>query len=144
MSFYMEHDAHKHSSFSFGRSFLIVLIFTMAYLTTITVQAQDVTSSGDAIQLTENNRAVITGTIVSAEDNVVIVNAAGKDMKVDLTDVKLKAPADDVFEAGMNVTVEGEMNGNDFGVPLVKARAITATAGPSSTYYQQRNPYAVP
>lgn len=144
MVFYMEPHAHKHSPVSLSRSFLIAVIFTMAYLTTITVQAQDVTASGDAIQLTENNRAVITGTIVSAEDNVVIVNAAGKDMKIDLTDVKLKAPADDVFEAGMNVTVEGEMNGNDFGVPLVRARAITATAGPSSTYYQQRNPYAAP
>ena len=47
-----------------------------------------------------------------------------------LDDVKLKAPADTVFEPGMLVSVDGKITGEDFGVPLVEATSVTATEAP--------------
>ncbi len=108
------------------RFFLAALMFIAAYFTTITVNAQ-----ADAIQLNANNTAVITGTVKEADENFLIVNSAGKDMKIVLDDVHLQGPADTVFEPGMTVSAEGRMTGDDFGMPLFKASSITATEAPA-------------
>ncbi len=126
-------SVHDRHAFSMHRLMYALLFFIAAYLTTITVHAQETLTTGDAIQLRANNEAVITGTVVSADGNVVVINSAGRDMKVDLDKVDLKTPAQNVFQEGMSVTVQGKMRGEDFGVPLVEATSITASSGPSTT-----------
>lgn len=105
---------------------LATLMFCAAYFTTITVQAQP--QAQDAIVLTEGKDAAIVGTVKEARENFIIVTTAGKDMKVVLDDVNLSGPAETVFTPGMTVTVDGEMKGDDFGVPLMSARTVTATS----------------
>ena len=126
-------SVQSHHGFSFIKLMYALLFFVAAYLTTINVQAQETLTTGDAIQLRANNEAVITGTVVSADGNVVVINTAGRDMKIDLDKVDLKTPAQNVFQEGMSVTVQCKMNGEDFGVPLVEATSITASSGPSTT-----------
>jgi len=130
----MNYRNDSHNTPNFHRIFFAAFMFMAAYLTTITVNAQTVVNapvstvtSGDAISLSSGERTVITGTIVDADENWVIINTAGKDMKVVLNDVDLNAEADEVFEIGMQVSVTGDMKGDDFGVPLINAKSITAT-----------------
>ncbi|PZQ47875.1 MAG: hypothetical protein DI551_02620 [Micavibrio aeruginosavorus] len=120
------------------KTILAILMFTASYLTTITVKANAQAEAGylgsdlapvqkDAIQLNANRTAVITGTVKEADENFLIIDSAGKEMKVILDDVHLQSPADTVFEPGMMVTVDGRMTGDDFGTPVVKAASVTAT-----------------
>ena len=104
--------------------FFAAMMFVAAYFTTITVQAQP----QDAIVLNESRAAATVGTVKEANENYLIVTTAGKDMKVVLDDVNLTGPAETVFTPGMTVTVDGEMKGDDFGVPLMSARSVTATS----------------
>lgn len=115
---------------STSRFFLGGLMFIAAYFTTITVHAQEMRPAPDVIQMNANAVTVITGEIVDADENWVIVNSSGKDMKIVLDKVKLKTEADEVFQKGMTVTVEGKITGDDFGTPLVEASSITATEPP--------------
>ena len=126
-------SVQSRPSFPLHKIMFGLLFFIAAYMTTITVHAQETITTGDAIQLKTNNEAVITGSVVSADGNVVIINSAGREMKVDLDKVGLKAPAQSLFQQGMAVTVQGKMDGEDFGVPLVKATSITASDGPTTT-----------
>ena len=103
--------------------FFAALMFLAAYFTTITVHAQQ-----DAIHLNSNKMATVVGTVKEANDNYLIVTSAGKDMKIVLDDVHMRGEADTVFTRGMTVTVDGLMSGDDFGVPLMKAKSITATS----------------
>ena len=112
----------KHRIFHHAR--IALVMFCVGYFTTITVNA------ADAIQLNANNTAVITGTVKEAAENYLIIDSAGKDMKIVLDEVHLKAPADTVFERGMLVSVDGEIKGEDFGVPIVEAKSVTATEPP--------------
>lgn len=100
------------------------LMFIAAYFTTITVQAQP----QDAIQLNSSNIATVVGTVKEADDNYLIVTSAGKDMKIVLDDVHMQGEADTVFSVGQTVTVDGQMKGDDFGMPLMSAKTITATS----------------
>lgn len=118
-------QTHSSSVFSAHRLFLAALMFLASYMITVRVNAQPATQ--DAIQLNANQGAVITGTIKEADENFVIIDSAGKDMKIVLNRVKMQGEADTVFQPGMSVTVEGKMDGNDFGMPLVEAYSITAT-----------------
>lgn len=118
-------QTHSSSVFSAHRLFLATLMFLASYMITVRVNAQPATQ--DAIQLNANQGAVITGTIKEADENFVIIDSAGKDMKIVLNRVKMQGEADTVFQPGMSVTVEGKMDGNDFGMPLVEAYSITAT-----------------
>lgn len=104
--------------------FLAALVFVAAYFTTITVHAQP----QDAIVLNSNKFATVVGTVKAADDNYVDIVTAGKDMRIVLDDVNLSGEADTIFTPGMTVTVDGIMKGEDFGVPLMSARSITATA----------------
>lgn len=118
-----------HSPQSHGathRLLLATLVFLASYMITVRVNAQ-VAAPQDAIQLNASQGAVITGTIKEADENFVIIDSAGKDMKIVLDRVKLQGEADTVFQPGMSVTVEGKMDGDDFGMPLVEAYSITAT-----------------
>lgn len=99
------------------------LMFIAAYFTTITVHAQQ-----DAIQLNSNNIATVVGTVKEANDNYLVVTSAGKDIRVVLDDVHMQGEADTVFTPGMTVTVDGKMQGDDFGVPLMDAKSVTATS----------------
>ena len=128
----------SRNSSSRSKFLLGAMIFTAAYLTTITVNAQETQATGDAIQLNENGSSVITGTIKDADENWVLIDSAGKDIRINLDRVELKDEADEIFTKGMMVTVDGEMEGNDFGVPVVDARSITATEAPGTQYYQDR------
>lgn len=102
---------------------LAALMFLAAYFTTITVQAQE-----DNISLGANKMASITGTVKEADENWVIVTTAGKDMKIVLDEVHLQGEADTIFTRGMTVTADGTMSGDDFGMPLMTAKVITATS----------------
>lgn len=112
-----------------ARIFLTGIIFVAAYFTTITVNAQTNAAPPDVIQLNEGDYSVMTGEIVDADENWIMINSAGKEMKIVLDKLNLKAEADEVFQKGMSVTVEGKITGDDFGVPLVRARSVTATEG---------------
>lgn len=103
------------------------LLFTCAYFMTITVNAQETVVPGDAILVQENNDAIITGTIVSLDDDSMRINASGKDMIVDLDNVDLNTEAGSLFQRGMKVSVRGELEGDDFGTPIIDARSVTAT-----------------
>ncbi len=103
---------------------IAVLMFCAGFFITIHVNA------ADAIQLNSNDTAVITGTVKEADENFIIIDSAGKEMKIVLDDVKLNAPADTMFERGMLVSVDGEIAGEDFGVPIIKAKSVTATEAP--------------
>ncbi len=109
------------------KSRIALVMFCVGYFTTVNVNAQ----GAGAIQLNSNDTAVITGTVKEADENFIIIDSAGKEMKIVLDDVKLKAPADTMFERGMLVSVDGEITGEDFGVPLVKAKSVTATEAPA-------------
>lgn len=106
---------------------LAALVFVAAYFTTVTVNAQ-VQPQADAIQLNSSKIASVVGTVVEADDNWVVIETAGKKMKITLDDVDMQGAADTVFSPGMQVTVDGRMKGDDFGVPIMKAESITATA----------------
>lgn len=118
-------QTHSSHFFSVHRLFLAMLMFLASYMITVRVNAQP--AAQDAIQLNASEGAVITGTIKEADENFVIIDSAGKDMKIVLDRVKMQGEADTVFQPGMNVTVEGKMDGDDFGMPLVEAYSITAT-----------------
>ncbi len=116
--------------YHFNRIFFAALIFVAAYMTTISVKAQDVAvHGGDAIQLNANSHAVITGTVISADENFVMIDSAGKELKIILDRVDLTSPADEMFRKGMVVSVDGKMKGDDFGTPIVEAYSITASEG---------------
>ena len=120
----LDFDSHRRARPRRKNHFLFAaLMFVAAYFTTITVHAQQ-----DAIVLNEGNKSAIVGTVKEASDNFIIVTTSGKDMKVVLDDVNLSGPAETVFTPGMTVTVDGEMKGDDFGVPLMSARTVTATS----------------
>ena len=108
----------------FRRTRIALVMFCVGYFTTITVHA------ADAIQLHANDTAVITGTVLSAQDNTLTIDSAGKEMTVVLDDVKLRAPADTIFDRGMLVSVDGKITGDNFGVPIIKAKSVTATEAP--------------
>lgn len=105
------------------------MMFLSAYFVTVRVNAQ---VAADVIQLNANAPSLITGTITEASGNYVVIDSGGKPMKIVLDDVELKAPAEDVFTVGMNVSVQGEITGDDFGVTLVDAKSITAIQAPAA------------
>src|SRR5688572_6696820 len=119
-----------HSAPSLRRRFLSgAMIFAAAYFTTITVNASPPSASParpDVIQLNDTGPAVVTGTVVEADENYVIIDSAGSQIRVNLSEVDLKDEADTVFKIGMDVTVEGKMTGDDFGTALMTAKTITA------------------
>ena len=115
---------HAHRPRRKSHPVFAALMFIAAYFTTITVQAQP----QDAIQLNSNNVATVVGTVKEANDNYLIVTSAGKDMKIVLDDVHMQGEADTVFTAGQTVTVDGMLKGDDFGMPLMKAKTVTATS----------------
>jgi hypothetical protein len=110
----------SYHNVSLSRMFFAFAIFVFAYLCSISVKAQE------AIQLNENDTAIVTGIIVNAEDDFLVVNTAGNNMHVTLGDVDLKQEADEVFQPGMSVEVVGEMEGNYFGMPVIQAKSVTA------------------
>jgi hypothetical protein len=69
MQTYQEH--FKERTKAPYKVILAVTVFILSYLMTITVNAQD------AIQLNANNGAVVTGTIIEADENFIRINAAG-------------------------------------------------------------------
>ncbi len=119
--------------FSPHRFMLGSAIFVAAYMTTITVHAQGYTTptAPDRIELTSGNRAFITGTVKEVDDGALIIDNAGRDVKIDLDDVKTGGDADAIFESGMWVEASGEMKGDDFGTPIFKASNIRAVEKPA-------------
>ncbi len=124
---------NNHSNFapSFPRRLLSgALIFSAAYFVTISVNAGQPSAAKanppDVIQLNANAPGVVTGTVTVAEEDYVIINTAGREMRINLEKVDLKNDAGTVFAPGMDVTVEGDMQGEDFGMPIMLAKSITA------------------
>jgi hypothetical protein len=117
--------------------FTSLLIFCTAYFVTISVNAQQppqaaASAPADVIQLKDNGPTVVTGTVTEAEDRHVVIDSAGTLMHIDLEEVELKGDAGAIFKIGMDVTVEGKMTGNDFGMPIIKASSITAREIPAA------------
>jgi hypothetical protein len=46
--------------------------------------------------------------------------------------MEMNAEADEIFQTGMNVTVQGEMTGENFGTPILRAQSVTATEAPAT------------
>jgi hypothetical protein len=117
--------------------FTSLLIFCAAYFVTISVNAQQPpqaapSAPADVIQLKDNGPAVVTGTVTEADDRHIVIDSAGTLMHIDLEEVELKGDAGALFKIGMDVTVEGKMTGNDFGMPIIKASSITARETPAA------------
>lgn len=112
------------------RLFSGALIFSAAYFVTISVNAGQANTAPanppDVIQLNADAPGVVTGTVVEADEEHIIINSAGRQMRINLEDVDLQNDAGTVFAIGMDVTVEGEMQGEDFGMPVMLARSVTA------------------
>ena len=126
-------DVTKIQSFapSFPRRLLSgALIFSAAYFVTISVNAGQPSAAKanppDVIQLNADRPGVVTGTVTTAEEDYLIINTAGREMRINLEEVDLQNDAGTVFAPGMDVTVEGEMQGEDFGMPIMLAKSITA------------------
>lgn len=122
------------------RVFAFTLMFVAAYMVCISARAQDavIVGPGDSIQLNADDRALITGTITAIDnDGALMIDSAGRQMKVSLRDVDLKADTDSIFEPGMSVTIQGEMSGEDFGVPIIRAKTITASETPGAVIQDQ-------
>lgn len=114
------------------RLFSGALIFSAVYFVTISVNASQPTASAnppDVIQLNADAPGVVTGTVTVAEEDYVVINTAGREMRINLSEVDLQNDAGTVFVPGMDVTVEGEMQGDDFGMPVMLAKSITAREG---------------
>lgn len=119
-----------------------VLAFFAAYFITVTVNAQDAVQTQTPpvrgeITLGSNKAASVTGTVVEADENWVLISSAGRDMRVMLDKVNMKSEADNIFTPGMTVFVDGKMTGESFGVLVMQAETITASA-------TQAAPQAVP
>lgn len=109
------------------------LAFCAAYFITVTVHAQDaVVPQTPPVQgeitLGSNKVASVTGTVVEADENWVLISSAGRDMRVMLDKVNMKSEADNIFTPGMTVFVDGKMTGESFGVLVMQADTITASA----------------
>lgn len=119
---------HAHHPLHWNRFFMAMVLFTAAYLVTVNVGHAQVPLSApaDGIQVGENGNVVVNGTIKEAKDNSFVIDSAGKDMKIDLKDVDMDTAAKALFKNNMHVTVVGKMNGDDFGVPVVDAKSVTA------------------
>lgn len=112
------------------------MIFAAAYFVTISVNAQTAPAAQgapDVIQMNENGPTVVTGTITEVDGGQVTIDSGGTPMRVTLEDVELRGSAEDIFKLGMDVTVTGEMTGNDFGTPIIKAAQITAREMPAAS-----------
>lgn len=125
-----------HAASFFRRSFFAVFVFMAAYLTTVTVSATAQTAivtplETGGIVVSDNGGANVTGTIIDADEDWVLIDAAGKEIRVSLNEVDLNAESDVVFEKGMMISVQGEMRGEEFGVPLMRAETVRA-AQPST------------
>jgi hypothetical protein len=116
-----------------NRAFLATLMFSSAYLITITVDA-NAQASTDAIQLQANSDTTLTGTIDEVQNNFLIVDTNGKKVKVVLNDVEMNAPAKTLFKKGMNVGVSGKVAGDAFGTMILDAKSVTASGGGPATY----------
>ena len=110
------------------RLFSGALIFSAAYFVTISVNAGQASPANqpDVIQLNADAPGVVTGTVIEADEEHIIINSAGRQMRINLEDVDLQNDAGTVFAVGMDVTVEGEMQGDDFGMPVMLAKSVTA------------------
>lgn len=122
---------HNTTAPSFMRRLLSgALIFSAAYFVTVSVNAGQPSAAKanppDVIQFNANAPGVVTGTVTVAEEDYVIINTAGREMRINLEKVDLQNDAGTVFTPGMDVTVEGEMQGEDFGMPIMLAKSITA------------------
>ena len=115
--------------------FLALMIFLAGYFMTISVRAnaQDTIVTGDAIQLQDDDSALITGRIIEVKDQYFDMESSGKVLRVSTRKVDLGASADSVLVKGMHVSVRGEMKREEFGRMLVDAESVVASASPSAT-----------
>lgn len=120
--------------------FLILMIFIASYFTTVSIKAnaQETLVTGDAIQLQSNEKALITGTITEVKDGYFDMSSNDKNLRVYLKDVELNAPADKVLSRGMNVTVRGDMRGEEFGRTIVRAKNVVASNKAAATFIPDR------
>lgn len=121
----------QSSAPSFPRRLLSgALIFSAAYFVTISVNAGQPSSAKanppDVIQLNADRPGVVTGTVTTAEEDYIIISTTGREMRINLEEVDLQNDAGTVFAPGMDVSVEGDMQGEDFGMPIMLAKSITA------------------
>lgn len=119
--------------YKINKLLLAGLIFTGAYMTTVTVKA-NAQVTGDSIQMQANSETTLQGRIEDVQDNFIIVDSGGKKAKIVLDDVEMNAPAESMLTKGMYVTVSGKVSGDDFGMMILDAKSITASEGGAATY----------
>jgi hypothetical protein len=114
------------------------LVFALTYLITISMPATAQTQGGTpaiggGITLSDLGHATVSGRVIEADENWVLVNAAGKEIRIYLDDIDLNAESDVVFDKGMSIMAQGEMRGEDFGVAIMRAETIQAAQSSSVT-----------
>ena len=118
------------------KSFLAMICFTFAYLTTITVNAQqqETIVTGDTIHIDNSDNTIVSGVIDTVDDGVIELVSGETRVRIGTRNLNLKSPAEDIFKPGMNITVKGDMEKGDFGTMVVDADNITMSTNPSATY----------
>lgn len=114
---------------------LALMMFLAGYFMTISVRAnaQDMVVTGDAVQVQDDESALITGHITDVKKDHFDMESNGKTLRVFLTKVDMKSEADTVFTPGMHVSVKGELRGEEFGRTIVRAENVVASAAPTAT-----------
>lgn len=121
--------------------FLMFMMFIAAYFTTVSLKAnaQDTMVTGDAVQLQSNDNSLITGTITAVDREYFDMVSNESELRVYLLKVDMKGPASSVLSPGMNVSVSGEIRGEEFGRTIVRAKNVVASHGAVSTYIPDPN-----
>ena len=73
-------------------------------------------TSADAAVMMKEDSAIVSGTIMSVDDDIVMLNADNRLFKVDVDDVEMEVDPEKILSAGMVIAVAGEVEDEDDGV----------------------------
>jgi hypothetical protein len=83
------------------RALLFFVISVFGVTIAVAAMAQD------AIVINKTRHSIVSGTVSAVSGNIVTLETAGKQIRVDVGDLRLQGAARDLLAPGTNVTVEG-------------------------------------
>lgn len=82
-------------------------------------------ASEPALTIRDNEDVRLSGQVVSATRDRIVVNTGGNNVNVDLTTLSQGARVDGFVQPGAHVIVDGRLGTGTFNTPVVAARQIT-------------------